>query len=179
MFKRPARWMTTAALVVGALTACNDGPGPTEVTVPFSESLSADLLSGSLYDTDLTAESASLYTRTTGAHLVSRETPEPGTVTVLLDKPYRVGERILVKGNDGIVEEIGLRSTKIRAFTNHLISLPNDQMAEAVIEHIGKWKHIRRATDLHIPLDTRLIAVGESDRRGHDPTQRVGSRAME
>ncbi len=78
-----------------------------------------------------------------------------GTVTVLLDKPYRVGERIIAKGQDGVVEEIGLRSTKIRAFlTNHLISIPNDQMAETEIENIGKRKHIRRMTDLHIPLDT-------------------------
>ena len=77
-----------------------------------------------------------------------------GTVTILLDKPYRVGERIVVKGHDGIVEEIGLRSTKIRALTNHLISIPNDQMADAEIENIGKRKHIRRVTDLHIPLDT-------------------------
>ena len=77
-----------------------------------------------------------------------------GTVTILLDKPYRVGERILVKGHDGVVEEIGLRSTKIRALTNHLISVPNDQMADAEIENIGKRKHIRRMTDLHVPLDT-------------------------
>ncbi len=38
-----------------------------------------------------------------------------GTVTILMDKPFRVGERIVVKGHDGVVEEIGLRSTKIRA----------------------------------------------------------------
>ncbi|NOX55375.1 MAG: mechanosensitive ion channel [Planctomycetes bacterium] len=78
-----------------------------------------------------------------------------GTVTILLDKPYSVGERIIVKGQDGIVEEIGLRSTKLREFlTNHLISIPNDQMADAEIQNIGKRKHIRRMTDLHIPLDT-------------------------
>ncbi|HID78728.1 MAG TPA: mechanosensitive ion channel, partial [Planctomycetaceae bacterium] len=78
-----------------------------------------------------------------------------GTVTVLLDKPYRVGERIIVNGQDGIVEEIGLRSTKLREFlTNNLISIPNDQMAEAEIQNIGKRKHISRITDLHIPLDT-------------------------
>jgi MscS family membrane protein len=77
-----------------------------------------------------------------------------GTVTILLDKPYRVGERIVVRGHDGIVEEIGLRSTKIRALTNHVIAIPNDQMADSEIENIGKRKCICRNTDLHIPLDT-------------------------
>ena len=77
-----------------------------------------------------------------------------GTVTVLLDKPYRVGERIVVKGHDGFVEEIGLRSTKIRALDNRLISIPNDLMSESEIENIGGHNHIRRITNLHIPLDT-------------------------
>ncbi len=44
-----------------------------------------------------------------------------GTVAILMDRPYRVGDRIVAKGHDGVVEEIGLRSTKIREFlTNHL-----------------------------------------------------------
>ncbi len=85
-----------------------------------------------------------------------------GTVTVLLDKPYRVGERIVVKGHDGFVEEIGLRSTKIRALSNHLISIPNDQMADAEIENIGKRQHIYRMTDLHIPIDTARAQVEDA-----------------
>jgi len=77
-----------------------------------------------------------------------------GTVTLLLDKPFRVGERIVVKGQDGFVEEIGLRSTKIRTLANHLVSIPNDQIADSEVENIGRRKHIRRMSDLHIPLDT-------------------------
>ena len=102
-----------------------------------------------------------------------------GTVTILLDKPYRVGERIVARGQDGVVEEIGLRSTKIRAFlTNHLISIPNDQMAETEIENIGVRKHIRRMSDLHIPLDTQRENVEQAvasiretlaDHEGMDP----------
>ncbi len=68
-----------------------------------------------------------------------------GTLTIMLDKPFREGERIVVKGHDGFVEEIGLRSTKIRTFlTNHLVAIPNDQMADSEIENIGRRGHIRR-----------------------------------
>jgi MscS family membrane protein len=78
-----------------------------------------------------------------------------GTVTILLDRPYRVGDRIAINGQDGIVEEIGLRSTKLRAFlTNHLVSIPNDQVANSQIENIGRRRHIHRSSDIHIPLDT-------------------------
>lgn len=78
-----------------------------------------------------------------------------GTIAILLDRPYRVGDRIVAKGHDGVVEEIGLRSTKVREFlTNHLISLPNDQMADADIVNIGARNNIYRLSDLHIPIDT-------------------------
>jgi MscS family membrane protein len=78
-----------------------------------------------------------------------------GTVTILLDRPFHVGDRIIAKGQDGFVEDIGLRSTKIREFqTGHLISIPNDQMADAEIENIGKRKVICRMLDLQIPIDT-------------------------
>jgi MscS family membrane protein len=83
-----------------------------------------------------------------------------GTVTILTDKPFRVGERIIVKGHDGVVEEIGLRSTKVRGLlSNHLISIPNDLLAELEVENVGRRKHIRRTADLHIPLDTPLAKI--------------------
>lgn len=78
-----------------------------------------------------------------------------GTVTILLDRPFRVGDRIVAKGQDGIVEDIGLRSTKIREFlTGHVISIPNDQMADSEVENIGKREYICRTSNLHIPIDT-------------------------
>ncbi|MCA9117926.1 MAG: mechanosensitive ion channel, partial [Planctomycetaceae bacterium] len=80
-----------------------------------------------------------------------------GTLTIMLDKPFREGERIRVKGHDGYVEEIGLRSTRIRSFlTSHLIAIPNDQMADSEIENIGRRDTLRRTADLRIPLDTPL-----------------------
>ncbi len=102
-----------------------------------------------------------------------------GTVVILLDKPFRVGDRILACGQDGIVDEIGLRSTKLRAFlTDHVVSIPNDRIADAEIENIGTRKHIRRMTDLHIPLDTpchkvekavAIIRNALQDHKGLDP----------
>ena len=85
-----------------------------------------------------------------------------GTVSILLDKPYRVGEHVIIKGHQGIVEEIGLRSTKIRALNNHLITIPNDQIADAEIENVGKRNYIRRTTNLHLPLDTPRAKVEQA-----------------
>jgi MscS family membrane protein len=82
-----------------------------------------------------------------------------GTMMILLDKPYRVGERIILTGYDGFVDEIGLRSTKIRLLTGHMASIPNDLMAQSAIENVGRRPHIRRVSDIHIPLDTPRAKV--------------------
>jgi len=77
-----------------------------------------------------------------------------GSMMIILDKPYRVGERIVVKGYDGVVEEIGLRSTKIRLLTGHQAAIPNDEMARCDVENIGRRPYIRRIADIALPLDT-------------------------
>jgi MscS family membrane protein len=77
-----------------------------------------------------------------------------GSVMILLDKPYKVGQRIVAEGHDGIVEEIGLRSTRIRLLTGHQTVIPNEKMAKIDIENIGQRPHIRRLTNIGITYDT-------------------------
>jgi MscS family membrane protein len=82
-----------------------------------------------------------------------------GSIMILLDKPYKVGQRIVAKGHDGIVEEIGLRSTRIRLLTGHQTAIPNDEMAKIDIENIGQRPHIRRLTNIGITYDTPLEKI--------------------
>jgi MscS family membrane protein len=77
-----------------------------------------------------------------------------GSVMILLDKPYSIGQRIVIKGHDGIVEEIGLRSTKMRLLTGHQTTVPNEEMARLDIENIGRRPHIRRLFNVTITYDT-------------------------
>lgn len=77
-----------------------------------------------------------------------------GTVMLMADRPFRVGERIIFKGYDGVVEDIGLRSTRLRLLTSHQVTVPNDELARSDIENVGRRQCIRRVVDIHIPLDT-------------------------
>ena len=77
-----------------------------------------------------------------------------GSIMILLDKPYKVGQRIIAKGHDGIVEEIGLRSTRLRLLTGHQTTIPNDEMAKIDIENIDRRLHIRRLANIGITYDT-------------------------
>jgi MscS family membrane protein len=85
-----------------------------------------------------------------------------GSVIILLDKPYVVGQRIMVAGHDGEVEEIGLRSTKLRLLNGHQSIIPNEMMARTDIENIGRRPHIRRKDTIALPYDTPLAKVKEA-----------------
>ena len=77
-----------------------------------------------------------------------------GSVMILLDKPFSVGDRISVGGFDGPVEEVGFRSTKIRTLSGHLVTIPNEKMVSDSVENIGERPFIRRTMNLTITYDT-------------------------
>ncbi|MBW1998990.1 MAG: mechanosensitive ion channel family protein [Deltaproteobacteria bacterium] len=77
-----------------------------------------------------------------------------GSIMIMLDKPFSVGQRVTVEGYDGAVESIGFRSTRIRTLSGHLVTIPNEKMASASIENIGSRPSIRRVSNITITYDT-------------------------
>lgn len=60
-----------------------------------------------------------------------------GSITILFDNPFKIGDWVKVKDMEGTVEEIGFRSTRIRTFYNSLITIPNAMMAKETIDNMG------------------------------------------
>jgi MscS family membrane protein len=85
-----------------------------------------------------------------------------GSITVLLDKPFAVGDRIVFSSTDGFVEEIGFRSTKIRTFTGHLVTVPNMKFIDGDVENVSARPFIRRMLDVTITYDTPPEKVAEA-----------------
>jgi MscS family membrane protein len=77
-----------------------------------------------------------------------------GSLMILMDRPFQVGEWIIVGGAEGTVEEIGFRSTRIRTFYNSVISVPNSELMNAKIDNMGRRHHRRIKTSLRIAIDT-------------------------
>ena len=77
-----------------------------------------------------------------------------GSLMIFMDQPYKPGERIIVEGHDGFVEQIGLRSTKIQMLDGAITSIPNERMASLDIENIGRRNYIRRQTSITITYTT-------------------------
>ncbi len=56
-------------------------------------------------------------------------------IFILKDKPFHVGDHIEWNGNDGIVRDIDLRVTKLDNFNNEQLTVPNGQLANAVVKN--------------------------------------------
>ncbi len=57
-----------------------------------------------------------------------------GGISIYFDRPFKKGDRIEIDGGEiGIVDEIGLRSTRIRNFFNNMIIIPNSTIANSKI----------------------------------------------
>lgn len=56
-------------------------------------------------------------------------------VMLLVLRPFKVGDVVTLNGQTGIVEEIGLFTTRLLAFANHTLILPNKQVFDAPIEN--------------------------------------------
>ncbi len=77
-----------------------------------------------------------------------------GTLTILFDKPFQVGERIVIDNYDGVVESVGFRSSRIRTLTGHLVSIPNEKVVNSTSENIARRPYIRWLTNIGITYDT-------------------------
>ncbi|MCE5277680.1 MAG: mechanosensitive ion channel family protein [Planctomycetaceae bacterium] len=77
-----------------------------------------------------------------------------GSVTIFTDRPFSLGHRIVIKGYDGTVEEVGFRSTRIRTLEGNLVTVPNSLVASEPVENIGSRRSIRRLLNVTIPYDT-------------------------
>jgi len=66
-----------------------------------------------------------------------------GSFALLADKSIRIGEWIKVGSTEGVVEAIGMRTTKIRSFGKSLITVPNQMIANTPIENFSR-RGVRR-----------------------------------
>ncbi|MCX6141381.1 MAG: mechanosensitive ion channel [Candidatus Kapabacteria bacterium] len=73
-----------------------------------------------------------------------------GSAVILADHPFGVGDWIIVQEAEGIVEEIGFRSTRIRTFADSVITVPNGRLADMTIDNLGARSFRRYRTSVLI-----------------------------
>jgi MscS family membrane protein len=77
-----------------------------------------------------------------------------GSFVVVMDQPFYVGELIRILGHEGTVEEIGLRSTRLRTAQRTQIVIPNKTVAAEVITNFTRMPQRRVDAVLGVTYDT-------------------------
>lgn len=96
--------------------------------------------------------------------LASKDTVENlfGSVVVFVDQPFQIGDWVIIDGNiEGVVEEVGFRSTRIRSFVTSLISVPNAKIANSTVDNFGKRRFRRYQTTLTLRYDSKAENIKE------------------
>jgi len=77
-----------------------------------------------------------------------------GSVSVILDRPFEIGDWIVVNDVEGTVEDLGFRSTRIRTFYNSLVTMPNASLVRAQVDNYGRRRYRRYKTTLSLTYGT-------------------------
>jgi len=77
-----------------------------------------------------------------------------GAITLYAQQPVRVGDFCRIGTETGTIEEIGLRTTRIRTLENTVIAVPNSRLANEPIDNISARQKIRFVASLRLRYDT-------------------------
>jgi MscS family membrane protein len=102
-----------------------------------------------------------------------------GAVAVLVDRPFKVGDRVQLDNVDGVVESIGFRSTRVRNLDGHLVTVPNKTMGSATITNVSLRPNIKTVMNIGVTYDTstekveRAVGILNEVCRAHPMTEDV------
>jgi MscS family membrane protein len=80
---------------------------------------------------------------------------------IFFDRPFQAGDFVKVQNVAGVVERIGLRSTRVRTADKSYVTVPNKQMVDSILDNVSKRSQIRGAIDLHLHLQTPTARINE------------------
>ena len=73
---------------------------------------------------------------------------------IILDRPFHIGDWIKAGEMEGVVEEIGFRSTKIRTFAKTQISVPNNIIANMALDNFSRMPKRRIKLNVGVTYET-------------------------
>jgi len=91
-----------------------------------------------------------------------------GSIFVFLDKPFAPGDWIKVAGVEGVVEEIGFRSTRIRSWPATVISIPNKTVAGSIIDNWSTMPRRRVYQNIAVTYGSTPAQMEEAIKMIHD-----------
>jgi MscS family membrane protein len=80
---------------------------------------------------------------------------------IFFDKPFTAGDFVRVQNVAGVVERVGLRSTRVRTSDKSYVTVPNKQMVDSILDNVTKRSQIRGEINLNLHLQTSPAQINE------------------
>ena len=80
-------------------------------------------------------------------------------IMIFLDKPFRIKDRIQVDGFDGTVEEVGLRSTRLRTLEGRIVTIPNSRFTDNSVTNVTSQPTLKVKLNLGLTYDTDEVQM--------------------
>jgi MscS family membrane protein len=85
-----------------------------------------------------------------------------GSVMIFIDKPFVIGDWIVVKDVEGIVEDVGFRTTRIRTWDKNEVSVPNSIVSNEIIQNFTRRPQRRFREILNVTYDTTPAQIEQA-----------------
>lgn len=85
-----------------------------------------------------------------------------GGFTVFTDRPFVINDRVRVSGYDGIIQEVGIRSTRLKTLAGPIVTIPNSTFSESAVENVSLEPSRKVSLDLGLTYDTDAAGMNRA-----------------
>jgi MscS family membrane protein len=96
-----------------------------------------------------------------------------GGITILTDKPFRIGDTVKIDSVEGTVVDIGLRSTRILNYDKCILTIPNFKVMDSFITNISSEQGRRVVMELGLTYHTSIEKMQEAMQILNDMPNRI------
>jgi MscS family membrane protein len=90
-----------------------------------------------------------------------------GTLLLIGERSFKLGDRIKVDGHEGVVEQVGFRSTRLRTLDGSLVTIPNSTITSASIDNQGTPFVRRHSLSLALGKEMPVVQISSLRDRLH------------
>jgi MscS family membrane protein len=85
-----------------------------------------------------------------------------GGLTIFVDQPFKLNDRVKVDGFDGTVKEIGLRSTRLETLEGRIVTIPNARFSENSVENVSAEPARKVVSTIGLTYDMKASQMKEA-----------------
>jgi MscS family membrane protein len=84
-----------------------------------------------------------------------------GSLIIMFEKPFAIGDTIKLSDIEGVVEDVGFRSTRIRTLQNSLVTIPSSQIVNSTVDNMELREYRQVRAILNLTYDTPAGKIEE------------------